>query len=81
MGPTFSSNSNCFYKMHTICNYRAEGTGNHCVRISHRFNTPLPLGPIIFSSLCLSFRFWKNTAIFISQKTFSSGYSGKLFIG
>jgi hypothetical protein len=28
----------------------------------------------------LSFGIWKNIAIFISQKTFSSGYSGKLFI-
>lgn len=33
MGPVFSSSSNCFYKMHTVCNYRAEGIGNRCVRI------------------------------------------------
>ncbi|KAB0404268.1 hypothetical protein E2I00_019496 [Balaenoptera physalus] len=34
-----------------------------------------PSDPVIID------RFWKNSAIVISQKTFSSGYSGKLFIG
>lgn len=57
MGPAFSSDSDCFYKMHTICNYRAEGTGNRCQDLAlltciyllgtNNFQLPLPVLQIL----------------------------------
>lgn len=70
MGPAFSSDSNCFYKMHTICNYRAEGTGNPWVRISQFSHAFTFQAPIVFQLLLLVLQILEEHRYFYQSKDF-----------